>query len=331
MHALYRLAGAGSWPARSGSPSASSSSRPRPRSRTRHFESESPSADSVVADSPGTVQLTFDENVEVSFGSIAVFDAEGPSGRHRRAAPLRGQRPLDRSDRAPPGQRFLRADVASDLRRLAPGARRVHVQRRQVVGERRTVRRPSSRRKAAATRPSASLRDRPRRACSAGIALLIGGVVFAAAVRPRGRRRSRADSLVLIGWVTVFVATIATLLLQGPYAGGFGSLGGLPHRGRARGAAHPLRAPDRDPAPVAARRAAAALRSAPELQSRALVVGARGSARCRDRCDPGPRRPRGHRHLHPVRGAARHAARRRDGHLARRFGRAHTHRHRPRP
>ena len=43
----------------------------------------------------------------------------------------------------------------------------------------------------------------------AGIALLLGGIAFAAAIRPHGRRRSRADALVTIGWVTLFVATIA--------------------------------------------------------------------------------------------------------------------------
>src|SRR5664279_1357139 len=41
------------------------------------LQSESPSADGVVATSPSQVQLTFDENVEVSFGSIALYDAKG--------------------------------------------------------------------------------------------------------------------------------------------------------------------------------------------------------------------------------------------------------------
>jgi copper transport protein len=56
----------------------------------------------------------------------------------------------------------------------------------------------------------------------AGIALLLGAVVFAAAVRPHGRRRSRADALIWVGWIGLAVSTVAGLLLQGPYAGGFG-------------------------------------------------------------------------------------------------------------
>ena len=51
----------------------------------------------------------------------------------------------------------------------------------------------------------------------AGIALLLGAPVFAAAIRPHGRRRSRADALVWIGWIMLFVASVAALLLQGPY------------------------------------------------------------------------------------------------------------------
>jgi copper transport protein len=57
-----------------------------------------------------------------------------------------------------------------------------------------------------------------RAASYAGIALLIGGVVFAGAIRPPGRRRSRADTLVWIGWGTLLVATIASVMLQAPYS-----------------------------------------------------------------------------------------------------------------
>jgi copper transport protein len=58
-----------------------------------------------------------------------------------------------------------------------------------------------------------------RGAAFAGIALLLGAVTFAVAIRPRGKRRSRADKLVWIGWILLFVATVAGVLLQGPYAG----------------------------------------------------------------------------------------------------------------
>ena len=59
-----------------------------------------------------------------------------------------------------------------------------------------------------------------RAALFVGIALLLGTATFSAAIRPQGRRRSRADGLVLTGWAFLFVATIVATLLQGPYAGG---------------------------------------------------------------------------------------------------------------
>jgi copper transport protein len=56
-----------------------------------------------------------------------------------------------------------------------------------------------------------------RAASYAGIALLLGGVVFAGAIRSHGRRRSRADALVWVGWGVLLVSTIASVMLQGPY------------------------------------------------------------------------------------------------------------------
>lgn len=58
-----------------------------------------------------------------------------------------------------------------------------------------------------------------RGAAFAGIALLIGAVAFSVAIRPGGKRRSRADKLVWAGWILLLVSTIAGVLLQGPYAG----------------------------------------------------------------------------------------------------------------
>src|SRR3954469_13460572 len=39
--------------------------------------SETPRASSTVRDAPSEIQLTFSENVEVSFGSIALFNEKG--------------------------------------------------------------------------------------------------------------------------------------------------------------------------------------------------------------------------------------------------------------
>jgi len=56
----------------------------------------------------------------------------------------------------------------------------------------------------------------------AGLALLIGGAAFVAVVSPRARASKRARTIVATGWVVTFAASIAGLLLYGPYAAGLG-------------------------------------------------------------------------------------------------------------
>jgi copper transport protein len=56
----------------------------------------------------------------------------------------------------------------------------------------------------------------------AGLAILIGGAAFAAFVAPRARASKLARRLVAGGWILTFVATIAGLLLYGPYVSGLG-------------------------------------------------------------------------------------------------------------
>lgn len=56
----------------------------------------------------------------------------------------------------------------------------------------------------------------------AGLALLIGGAVFAAGISPAARASKRAARIVGLGWVVTFLATMAGLLLYGPYAAGLG-------------------------------------------------------------------------------------------------------------
>jgi copper transport protein len=56
----------------------------------------------------------------------------------------------------------------------------------------------------------------------AGLALLIGGAVFAAAISPRARASRRARAIVGVGWVVTLLASIVGLLIYGPYVSGLG-------------------------------------------------------------------------------------------------------------
>ncbi len=56
----------------------------------------------------------------------------------------------------------------------------------------------------------------------AGLALLIGGAFFSFAIWPPARRTRAARRVVQVGWLATFVATLAGLLVYGPYAEGLG-------------------------------------------------------------------------------------------------------------
>lgn len=180
--------------------------------------SASPRADSTSPRSPEQIELTFSEDVEISFGSIAVFDQNG-----------------DRVDLgAPHHAKSSGRTVVASLPRLDVGAyvvtwRVLSADAHPVHGAFTfTVGNSSANAEGLAARLDAQgggsktvgvLFGIARAATFAGIALLLGAVTFAAAIRPHGRRRSRADALVGVGWIVLFVSTIGALLLQGPYAG----------------------------------------------------------------------------------------------------------------
>jgi len=185
------------------------------------LENETPAGGEVVGTSPSQVTLTFDENVEVSFGSIALVNQKG-----------------DRVDiGAPHHAATSDHEIVASVPHLADGAyvltwRVISADSHPVHGAYIfTVGKSTFNASGLAAKLEAENSGNKtvgvifaiaRAAMYAGLALLIGAIVFAAAIRPRGRRRSRADTLMWVGWITLFVATIATLLLQGPYAGGVG-------------------------------------------------------------------------------------------------------------
>ncbi|WP_031508657.1 copper resistance CopC/CopD family protein [Streptomyces megasporus] len=67
-----------------------------------------------------------------------------------------------------------------------------------------------------------ALYDTARYVAYAGWVLLVGGAVFVLACRPGAARVRPVRRLVVTGWVSLTAATIATLLLRGPYTGSGG-------------------------------------------------------------------------------------------------------------
>ncbi|MTE20082.1 hypothetical protein F0L17_13325 [Streptomyces sp. TRM43335] len=70
--------------------------------------------------------------------------------------------------------------------------------------------------------PVGVLYDIARYAAYAGYLLLVGGVVFVLACRPGAARIAPVRRLVTAGWTALTAATIAALLLRGPYTGSGG-------------------------------------------------------------------------------------------------------------
>jgi len=178
----------------------------------------SPAAETSMSIPPKQIELTFSENVEISLGSIALVNEKG-----------------DRVDiGAPHHSATSDHSIEASVPRLDNGAyvvtwRVISADSHPVHGAFTfTIGRSSANVQGLATRLEAQSNGNKtvgvlfaiaRAVEYAGIALLIGAAVFSAAIRPHGRRRSRADALVWVGWLLLFVFTVAGLLLQGPYAG----------------------------------------------------------------------------------------------------------------
>jgi copper transport protein len=177
----------------------------------------SPKSDSTISTSPKLIQLTFTEDVEVSLGSIALFNEQGDRvdiGAPRHAAT--SDRTIETEVPKLDGGGYV-----VTWRVISADSHPVHGAFTFGVGQ------SAGGAQALATKLEAEQGANRRvgvafaitRAAEyAGIALLIGATVFAAAIRSAGRRRSRADALVWIGWSVLFVSTIFAVMLQGPYA-----------------------------------------------------------------------------------------------------------------
>ncbi len=180
--------------------------------------SETPRASSTVRDAPSELELTFSENVEVSFGSIALFNEKGDH------VDIGAPRHVD-SPAHTVTAKLPHLGVGAYVvtwRVISADAHPVHGGFTFTVGN--SSQNPDKLAAKLEAQGSGNtsvgvLFGFSRGFAFAGMALLLGTVVFAVAVRPRGKRRSRADKLVWTGWIVLFVATVAGVLLQGPYAG----------------------------------------------------------------------------------------------------------------
>jgi len=188
-----------------------------PASAHAILESSTPGDRTTVAVSPPQITLVFSENVSISPTSIELFDEKGDrvdigTPQHAPTTDRDVQATVPHLDN---GGYVVTWQVISADSHPVHGAFTFGVGR--SAGDLQGV--AAKLEAAQAGNKTVGVLFAIARAASyAGIALLIGGVAFAAAVRPQGRRRSRADALVGIGWVVLLVSTIASVMLQAPYS-----------------------------------------------------------------------------------------------------------------
>jgi copper transport protein len=184
------------------------------------LKSTDPPTNGVAAESPPNLSLTFSENVEVSFGAVRVYTCAG-------------QRITTGTPRYAPASDHT---VVVSIPKLAPGV--YLVAWRVISADSHPVQGSYSFRIGPGPPPSVSgcatetnaessatvgaLFGVARAGVFAGLALLIGGVVFllliaGGSIAARSTRRA-----IWIGWIVLTVSTVAAVILQGPYAAGSG-------------------------------------------------------------------------------------------------------------
>ncbi|MBZ4323105.1 copper resistance CopC/CopD family protein [Streptomyces huiliensis] len=172
-----------------------------------------PRQGSVVPEAPRQVRLTFSEGVLLGADSVRVLDPKG--------ARVDDGRPAHVDGRSETAAVALRAGIANGTYTVAWQA--VSADSHPVAGAFTfSVGAPSATTVKAAVKGTdpavGTLYDTARYAAYAGFALLIGGCVFAAVCHTgRGVRRVAVG-----GWVALFLATAALLLLRGAYTSGRG-------------------------------------------------------------------------------------------------------------
>jgi copper transport protein len=185
--------------------------------------STDPSNGGIYTTPPKAVILRFSEPVEVSLGGVRVFDSNR-------------QRVVTGSPEHPNG---TQSQVSTSLPKLDNGTyvvtwRVISADSHPVegaysfqVGPKATLSKSRAQGVANALLSSTGgsktvgvVYGIDRALLFGGLALLIGGVVFLAAVWSRGREQRRAAQLVWAGWITVFVTTVLGIALEGVYGAG---------------------------------------------------------------------------------------------------------------
>ncbi|WP_340559547.1 copper resistance CopC/CopD family protein [Streptomyces sp. GSL17-111] len=175
-----------------------------------------PAEGSVVDRAPEDVSLTFSEDVALSADGVRVLDPGGDradSGQVTESAPRTFDVAL--TPGIPDGTYTVAWQAVSADSHPIAGAFTFSIGAPSETSVSLAQERPG-------TGPVALLYDVARYAAYAGFVLLVGGVAFVLACWPGGAGAQPVRRVVITGWVTLLVATLALLLLRAPYTTGGG-------------------------------------------------------------------------------------------------------------
>ncbi|WP_157970819.1 copper resistance CopC/CopD family protein [Nakamurella deserti] len=176
---------------------------------------------SVVERAPTVVTLTYDEAVGLQNGAVKVLAPDGTRVDTGEATTGDG----GRSVTAPLQPGLARGTYTILWRVLSEDSHSIFGASTFSVGQ------PSATVAGAAVEAEAGGGDAAKRLLGvgrlllyAGLVLLFGGLAFLVTLWPPGRAAPRVVTILRVGWVSTVVASVADLLLQGPYTAGL-SLG----------------------------------------------------------------------------------------------------------
>lgn len=179
-----------------------------------------PGQSAVVATMPATVSLTFSEPVVIAPSAVRVFGPEGAEvddghATHLGSAATVGVRLVSAGS---PGTYTVSWRVISADSHPVAGAFTFSVGHpTQAV-----ARPPPTAAQPPGSAPVGVIYAIVRAVAFATYALLVGSIVFTLLCWPQALTRRDCRRIMVGGWAGLLATTIATLLLQGPYAGGVG-------------------------------------------------------------------------------------------------------------
>ncbi len=179
-----------------------------------------PPKDGVAAVSPPQLSLTYNENVEVSFGAIRVYTCAGKriTTGEPKHSPTSGHTVLVSVPKLAPGVYLVAWRVISADSHPVEGTYSFRI----GAGGASSVNGCATETNAKSSATVGTLFGVARAGVFTGLALLIGGVVFLVLISGATSAARATRRLIWAGWIVLTISSVAAVMLQGPYAAGSG-------------------------------------------------------------------------------------------------------------